>query len=475
MFPAAECGILIQIMSRRSGGRRVVSSLKIGLVGAAATIETIHALMDEEEVFVELVDYPCHRENVVELLAEIQSGLDGVLFTGEAIFVHAGRYASAIVPWTYLKRSVNSVLCVLLRAAMDGHDIRRITYDLPYFTSKEMLGLLCDRVGLDKSEVMVNCYGEYKDSAPDAGKTAAHPQTPQHWHLENFRAGRASVCLSSVETTVSHPLLKDYPAFQVKITGEDVVEALNTLRFRSQLQTRQLADRHMEAVLSITIYMQDNYTQGIREYRQLQSTYHVEKAILRFAQGIGASVEKDSGGCYLLYAARSELELRTENMTKLDFAADLLSVMDVQRVAVGVGFGLTHSIARANALQAAKAARLQSYSCCYTADGDARLEGPLLISGSCSGEERDKLIIERIAAETYVGVSVLNTIIKAQKQYGFDVITSGELAEMCRLSANQMNRILTRLEAGGYAKIVGSQAHSSTGRPRRLIRLDFGI
>ena len=185
--------------------------MKIGLVGAAATIETIHALMDGEEVFVELVDYPCHRENVVELLAEIQSGLDGVLFTGEAIFVHAGRYASAIVPWTYLKRSVNSVLCVLLRAAMDGHDIRRITYDLPYFTSKEMLGLLCDRVGLDKSEVMVNCYSEYKDSAPDAGRSVMHPQTPQHWHLENFRAGRASVCLSSVDSTVSHPLLKDYP------------------------------------------------------------------------------------------------------------------------------------------------------------------------------------------------------------------------------------------------------------------------
>ena len=445
--------------------------MKIGLVGAAATIEAIHTLMDGEEVFVELVDYPCHRENVVELLAEIQSGLDGVLFTGEAIFVHAGRYASAIVPWTYLKRSVNSVLCVLLRAAMDGCDIRRITYDLPYFTSKEMLGLLCDRVGMDKSEVMVNCYSEYKDSVPNAG----NQQTATRWHLENFRAGRASVCLSSVDTVVSHPLLKEYPAFQVKITGEDVVEALNTLRFRSQVQTRQLADCHMEAVLSITVYLQDTYTHGIREYRQLQSTYHVEKTVLRFAQGIGASVEKDSGGCYLLYAARSELELRTENLTRLDFAADLLSVMDVQRVAVGVGFGLTHSIARANALQAAKAARLQSYSCCYTADGDARPEGPLLITGSCSGEERDKIIVERIAAETYVGVSVLNTLIKAQKQYGFDVITSGELAEMCRLSVNQMNRILTKLEAGGYAKIVGSQAHSSTGRPRRLIRLDFGL
>ena len=29
--------------------------MKIGLVGAAATIETIHALLDGEEVFVELV------------------------------------------------------------------------------------------------------------------------------------------------------------------------------------------------------------------------------------------------------------------------------------------------------------------------------------------------------------------------------------------------------------------------------------
>ena len=450
--------------------------MKIGLVGAASTIATIHTLMDGEEVFVELVDYPCRRENVVELLAEIQSGLDGILFTGESIFVHAGRYASAIVPWTYLKRSVNSVLCVLLRAAMDGHDIRRITYDLPYIPSKEMLSLLCDRVGLNKSEVTVNCYNEYVDSVPGDGQAVNdYLPTAAHWHLENFRAGRASVCLSAVDGVVSHSMLQEYPAFQVKITGEDVVEALNTLRFRSQLQMRQLKDRHMEAVLSITVYLQDTYTHGIREYRQLQSTYHVEKVVLRFAQGIGASVEKDSGGCYLLYAARSELELRTENLTKLDFAADLLSVMDVQRVAVGVGFGITHSIARANALQAAKAAQLQPYSCCYTADGDTRPEGPLLITGGGSGEELDQVILERIAAETYVGVSVLNTIIKAQKQYGFDVITSGELAEMCRLSVNQMNRIVAKLEAGGYAKIVGSRAQAATGRPRRLISLQFGI
>jgi predicted ArsR family transcriptional regulator len=55
------------------------------------------------------------------------------------------------------------------------------------------------------------------------------------------------------------------------------------------------------------------------------------------------------------------------------------------------------------------------------------------------------------------------------------VITSGELAEMCRLSVNQMNRIVAKLEAGGYAKIVGSRAQAATGRPRRLISLQFGI
>jgi len=69
---------------------------------------------------------------------------------------------------------------------------------------------------------------------------------------------------------------------------------------------------------------------------------------------------------------------------------------------------------------------------------------------------------------------VLNALEKAQAQYGFNAVTTGTLAEMCDMTVSNMNRIVTKLEAKGYAQVVGSRPHSGAGRPSRLIRLRLG-
>jgi transcription initiation factor IIE alpha subunit len=63
---------------------------------------------------------------------------------------------------------------------------------------------------------------------------------------------------------------------------------------------------------------------------------------------------------------------------------------------------------------------------------------------------------------------------RAVRKYGSNVFISKDLARECNMTHNSMNRLLLKLEESGYAKVVGKQPTSNTGRPSRLIRLNFG-
>jgi predicted ArsR family transcriptional regulator len=64
---------------------------------------------------------------------------------------------------------------------------------------------------------------------------------------------------------------------------------------------------------------------------------------------------------------------------------------------------------------------------------------------------------------------------KAVRQRGSDIITPIELAQACNMTHNSINRLLLKLEEGGYAKVVGKQPSPKAGRPSRLIRLKLGF
>ena len=72
-------------------------------------------------------------------------------------------------------------------------------------------------------------------------------------------------------------------------------------------------------------------------------------------------------------------------------------------------------------------------------------------------------------------MSVLQSISRAKLQYRFDTFTAAELSSMCGLSINNINRILVKLEDAKAVEIVGMRSFASTGRPRRVFRLNFGI
>ena len=173
--------------------------MKIGLVGTVHSIQSIRALVAPQNIFAELVSYPCNVEGVGKLVEQIQSELDGVFFTGYFFFSYACRNTAAVIPWTYAKRTDNATIKALLQATMSAVDISRVTYDLTENSVEQIAGLLRTDVGLQLDSLHVYRYVDsnyYTISEKDYVRNAVA------YHLENLSSGRATVCLSGMHELV---------------------------------------------------------------------------------------------------------------------------------------------------------------------------------------------------------------------------------------------------------------------------------
>lgn len=452
--------------------------MKIGIVGPRASIEGIHSMIHVEDAFIECIEYPCSLNSVVEILNNIQKELDGIIFTSTRYFNFACRYVSASIPWTNMKRSMASVLCALFEAKLSGMDIKRITFDLHDTTLEQMLDILCEKIGLDRDKIALYRYNDtqqYRDYMNAGDRPGQYAEGASKFHIDNILEGRANTCLTDSPSVAVAMKKLGYSVFLTKITSEDIMSALNTLRFRCYVYEQQKKDEYLEAVVSLTTHLAETNGDGFREYRQIQSVCQIETIMLTFAQSIGASVEKQSDMKYIVYSTKRELDIYTCHFEKLDFAETLISIADVERISMGIGFGVTHSMAKANAQKANRSAVQQQYSCYYIMDSDRLLQGPFLIKPRSSTKDFNKTILEQISLDTNVGITVLNKLAQTQLQYGFQSVTSAELAQMTGLSLNNIHRIVARLEEKRYAEIIGEKSYARTGRPRRLIRFNFGL
>lgn len=452
--------------------------MKIGLIGSNYTRQRVRSMINSDNMFLELIDYPTAVSRMPDLLEEIQNNLDAILFTGHRVYNCACRFNSARIPWAFLKRTTVSASNVLLRALTDGRDVSRITYDMHTLPSSILIELLHETIGLKLEEIQIYSYcdtARYKAYLRSADYANIYEEDASRYHMDNINAGRASICITDSPSVQERMTAGGFASYLLEVSEDTVNSTLNELRLRHQLLHSRENPAHLEAVLSLSLRLADRYGSGELAYQQIQSVYQAEISLVSFIQSIGAAMEKRSNTHYILYTSKFELETATDGLRRLEFAENLLTIPGVESISLGVGFGTTHGIARENAEKGNRLARAQNGSYYYILDRITSPAGPFVIARGEGGKDYNELLLEHISEETGVGLKTLKMLFHVQKLYGFSVITADELARMCEVSVNNMNRTINKLLAKGYMEIEGNRSYADTGRPRRLLRIKFGI
>ena len=293
------------------------------------------------------------------------------------------------------------------------------------------------------------------------------------FHIENLEEGRANLCLTGTLQTYQYLKDEGYPVYLVHASADEPEDKINRLRLRSVMA---IQDENQATVISIELdYKDKDNGDSITELQNYQIRGNAMERVYYYAQRLDASVERSDSGkiIYRIYTNKSVLSDETEGFRRLLLMEELQSLFGIEKVGIGVGLGRTSAEARRNSDFGRERAINNDVSCFFIVYEDQKIAGPIIQVEAPKKTEEINGELYMISRETQVGLDKLIVIDSIIDQYGVDVITPGELARLSNLPLNRINRLITKLESAGYAKIVGKKPLSGSGRPSRLLQINL--
>ena len=438
--------------------------MRIGIIGPQATVDEVLTAVSTSGLFVECVPlvYSSYKETV-ELVERNENNVDGFLFTGTTPFRYASKYLSPKQQWEYLPRNTTSFLCALLKAAyINNYGISSISVDSydELFIRKAYA-----EIGLTGEDIKIieSPYNIFNED---------YEMKVAEFHYDNFKSGRSNVCVTGLKSIQELLKKKNVPVVKLSPTAELIIQQINKMRLLHKLT---LSEKNIVAVIAFSVSFEiENSYYGKSELHMFMSRNKVTEIIYAFAQRIGAAVETHENGVYHAYTTKDVVETETNGFSSFNILHSIGIINGVKSVSIGIGLGKTSLDAKYNAKIGQSRAEKCGINCFFIVKDDHEVVGPITDVGEKTDEKvLDKHLYE-ISRRTGIGMNKLYKLERAVRKYGSNVFISKDLARECNMTHNSMNRLLLKLEESGYAKVVGKQPTSNTGRPSRLIRLNFG-
>lgn len=440
--------------------------MKIGIVGRFDSMHHLDEYLGPDSALVTYTHYSATDENLKDIVEKAQEENDALFFAGKAVMRSAEILVHETKPWSCVKRTPTSVIMTLMQALIDGNDLSRISFDLADYSEERMAEYISKVSGKPKDSIITfKHFSEY---------VFGYAASAIQFHINNYKSGKISCVLSGSSRVVTALQDAGIKAYWVAPVAEEVQHSINNLITECNSMSSRTEENELSAVMSIQVDYPSQLARENRSSEYYRWDYIVRTAVSFSAHDFGAAMEIENENIYNLYMRKAEVRFATENLTRVDLFYRIKTLSPNIRVYIGIGIGKNPLIAKENAIVCREAAK--EVNCAYyIKENDGELQGPYWSDTKNSGtrEIADKNLLEKISEESGVGLVNLEVISEAKKKYGFDTTTPGELAKMCSMSVNNMNRILVNLEASGFVQVVGMKPANVKGRPKRIIRMLF--
>lgn len=454
--------------------------MKVGFVTVEELVEKTEDIISEEFNFIDLtcIVYNSHKE-IPQLVKEEQNKYNALMFAGSLPYAYAKSIVKPMVQWEFIPLQGNSLLSALLNAAHSGYNIQKISTE---FISSYIIDVY-NEVGIDlvnlcaisdnkdllKNEIL------FLDNNPLEGEILVSDNSLNEkaylFHRENYKNKTVDFCITGLKY-VNEKLNNDkIPNLMVYPTKEDIIKAFLNMHLKYKANTSQ---NSQIVVLAVRIDIPDEYSVNINdEYGYILEREKITEQVYLFAHKIQAAVVQTSPQDYLLFSTKKILELETNNFSKIELFS-YVRKKTMKSLVMGIGYGETAMEAKYNSFIGVEKAKKAGKNIAYVIYGDGSIYGP--IDHSSKNTSKSYKIDERllnIAEKSEVSINTIFKLYRIMERLKKDCFTSKELAEHYGMSVRNMNRLLIKLEDAGFAEVVGKRMMRNTGRPSRIIKINF--
>ena len=437
--------------------------MRIGIIGPSSSVQSVltEATASSLPVVCVPLVYNSYEESVA-LVEKNRDKVDAFLFSGASPYHYALGHIQPKELWDFMPRSVNSLLCAMLKAVYtEGCNIKRISMDS---YDEELLRLAYAEIGLSAQDVTILSQ-QFRPTAP------AYIDRLIAFHCDNLRNNRAEFCLTGIQQVYTAVRAANLPATKVFATSEMIVQQLQKMYLQHALKSN---DKNNLAVISVQV----SFAKEQSLYGRSDLQFHTDRTktlneVYAFAQSIGAAVEVEGNERCRLYITEYRLESVSKLFSEMPLLRELQRLDEVMLVAIGIGLGRLPAEAKYHADLARDRALKARRSCFFIIYADNRIVGPIVDAS----RRKQSVVVDRtlhnISAKTGIGLDRLHHLERILRRNGLETATPNELASLCGLSLCTMNRLLVKLEKSGFIRVVGKKASLPLGRPSRLVQFLF--
>ena len=439
--------------------------MKVGIIGPSQIVAKTRQIIQKDFPQIEPVEYIYSiYSETPDILKYHQLEVESLLFTGKTPYTLAGKFIKPTVPWEYVPRSGGSLMRVLLHAKLwTDYDICNISVDT---YDQDLLHEVYEEIGLPLNQLKLYIAEEQQPTADYQARIC-------DFHKRNYHENHVSCCITALQGAYDELRACSIPCLLLEPTANIIRETLYKLQLKYLVKVSQQSQLaaiciQIDPTNELSLLADDDYQTALNRTK-------VSEQIYLFAQRIQAAVIESGDGNYLLFTTMQLLENETDHLISIDLL-HAVQTNTASTISIGIGYGKTANEAKCGANRGMLHAGKKGGNLAFIVYNGKKIIGPLANVAQSTEPPTPSVDEKFLRISEKVGVSV-NTVFKLHciaAQHGKSEFTINELAPLFGVTIRTMNRIIEKLAAYGFSKIIGKRVMGGSGRPSRIIRLHLG-
>lgn len=427
---------------------------RIGIVGPNDSVKLICDIANEYVDKLQPVPFIYKEmEEATTMIQENQHQTDLWVFAGPGLY-NAAQKSGSKQPFFFLGLDGASLTKTLVEIGYkDGASLERVSIDM--LTEREVYETYRD-LGIPADQVYIH---EYLHDTPHEDLFT--------FHQKLFNNGKVHICITCLYSIYEKLRSLGIPAYRVTPTRSNIRETLT--KAIQQWETMHFKQSQIAALIVSVPRMEKKSDYNLVSYDLHRKNLELQSAVINFSESISGSFMTLGVGTFMIFSTRGSLHSSREQISSLLEELELITELPAN---IGIGYGDTALAAEENARLALNHAQNYDAFCAFLVDSNGTIEGPLKEKETISYSYRteSKEISDKLK-NSGITITTFNRILSVQKRLGSQSITVANVADWLKMTPRNARRILTSLTDQGIAEIIGEEAPSSKGRPRKIYRV----
>lgn len=428
---------------------------RAGIIGPEDTVQLISEIAVEYRDRLQPVPFIYQNtDQAASIFQQNQQLVDFWILAGPALFIEIQ------------KSGINQPFFLL---QLDGASLTKTLVEIGYNDKKQLESVSIDM--LSERDV----YETYRDLRIASNHVHVHEYTNEtpienllSFHQQLYREGKVELCITCLRSIFEQLCSQNIPTYRVTPTRSNIRETLSTAI--QQWETIHFKQSQIAAILVKVQGMEKKDNHNMVSYDLHRLNLKIQAAVLHFAETISGSFVSIGTGIFLIFSTRGSLQ---KGKKPISFLLEELALISDFSANIGIGYGDTALTAEENARLALNHAQNYDSFSAFLVDNTGTIEGPLKEQESITYQYRteNKEISEKLK-HCGITITTFNKILSVQQRMGNGSITANQISDWLKMTPRNARRILTGLVENGIADIIGEEAPTSKGRPRKIYRVN---